>query len=136
MQRVRNILSFTYIQDFQSQILIVSALLATAFAAAPYDANYDYYGEGDDFGKADVTYEGTPVYPPEPKKGYGHAPAYHAKRSAIDDKVPVAYAPAPVNARAPAYKPAPAPTYAPAKRSALYTLPPPPEGGKLPPQPY
>merc|ERR1712029_609683 len=36
---------------------------------------------------ADVTYEGTPVYPPEPKEGYGHAPAY---------------APAP----APAYKPA------------------------------
>merc|ERR1712146_333935 len=34
---------------------------------------------------ADVTYEGTPVYPPEPKEGYGHA-----------------YAPAP----APAYKPA------------------------------
>ncbi len=34
---------------------------------------------------ADVTYEGTPVYPPEPKEGYGHAapaykpaPAYHA----------------------------------------------------------
>ena len=37
---------------------------------------------------ADVTYEGTPVYPPEPKGGYGHAapakyapapaPAYHA----------------------------------------------------------
>merc|ERR1712038_2110530 len=26
---------------------------------------------------ADVTYEGTPVYPPEPKEGYGHAaPAY------------------------------------------------------------
>merc|ERR1712157_142002 len=22
---------------------------------------------------ADVTYEGTPVYPPEPKEGYGHA---------------------------------------------------------------
>merc|ERR1711884_559743 len=39
---------------------------------------------------ADVTYEGTPVYPPEPKEGYGHpAPAYKA-------------APAP----APAYKPA------------------------------
>ena len=41
---------------------------------------------------ADVTYEGTPVYPPEPKEGYGHAPAYKAP--------------------APAYKPAPA--YAPA----------------------
>merc|ERR1712054_700486 len=41
---------------------------------------------------ADVTYEGTPVYPPEPKEGYGHAPAYRAP--------------------APAYKPAPA--YAPA----------------------
>merc|ERR1712095_152092 len=27
---------------------------------------------------ADVTYEGTPVYPPEPKEGYGHAPAYVA----------------------------------------------------------
>merc|ERR1712026_382026 len=34
---------------------------------------------------AEVTYEGTPVYPPEPKEGYGHAapvyapaPAYHA----------------------------------------------------------
>merc|ERR1711936_1136076 len=34
---------------------------------------------------ADVTYEGTPVSPPEPKEGYGHAapaykpaPAYHA----------------------------------------------------------
>ena len=27
---------------------------------------------------ADVTYEGTPVYPPEPKEGYGHAPAYKA----------------------------------------------------------
>merc|ERR1711971_1420769 len=36
---------------------------------------------------ADVTYEGTPVYPPEPAEGYGHAapayapkpaPAYHA----------------------------------------------------------
>merc|ERR1712201_39353 len=41
---------------------------------------------------ADVTYEGTPVYPPEPKEGYGHAaPAYKA---------------------APVYKPAPA--YAPA----------------------
>merc|ERR1712095_115521 len=37
---------------------------------------------------ADVTYEGTPVYPPEPKEGYGHAAP--------------AYAPAP----APAYKPA------------------------------
>merc|ERR1711982_275025 len=43
---------------------------------------------------ADVTYEGTPVYPPEPKEGYGHAaPAY---------KPAPAYAPAP----APAYKPA------------------------------
>merc|ERR1739840_53554 len=39
---------------------------------------------------AEVTYEGTPVYPPEPKEGYGHAPAYKAP----------AYAPAP------AYKPA------------------------------
>merc|ERR1712088_379641 len=28
---------------------------------------------------ADVTYEGTPVYPPEPKEGYGHAPAYAPK---------------------------------------------------------
>merc|ERR1719486_620609 len=38
---------------------------------------------------ADVTYEGTPVYPPEPAEGYGHA-------------APVAaYAPAP-----PVYKPA------------------------------
>merc|ERR1712109_228667 len=37
---------------------------------------------------AEVTYEGTPVYPPEPKEGYGH--------------------PAPV------YKPAPAPVYKPA----------------------
>merc|ERR1712197_142763 len=27
---------------------------------------------------ADVTYEGPPVYPPEPKEGYGHAPAYKA----------------------------------------------------------
>merc|ERR1712062_638902 len=27
---------------------------------------------------ADVTYEGTPVYPPEPKEGYGHAPACKA----------------------------------------------------------
>merc|ERR1712025_1003613 len=29
---------------------------------------------------AEVTYEGTPVYPPEPKEGYGHhpAPAYKA----------------------------------------------------------
>ena len=32
---------------------------------------------------ADVTYEGTPVYPPEPAGGYGHpapkpVPAYHA----------------------------------------------------------
>ena len=30
---------------------------------------------------ADVTYEGTPVYPPEPKGGYGHPapkPGYHA----------------------------------------------------------
>merc|ERR1712027_115672 len=27
---------------------------------------------------ADVTCEGTPVYPPEPKEGYGHAPAYKA----------------------------------------------------------
>merc|ERR1719436_1956793 len=30
---------------------------------------------------ADVTYEGTPVYPPEPAGGYGHPapkPAYHA----------------------------------------------------------
>merc|ERR1712130_669570 len=43
---------------------------------------------------ADVTYEGTPVYPPEPKEGYGHAPAY---------KAPV-----------PAYAPKPAPAYAPA----------------------
>merc|ERR1712165_366857 len=25
---------------------------------------------------AEVTYEGTPVYPPEPKGGYGHPPAY------------------------------------------------------------
>merc|ERR1711923_331734 len=38
---------------------------------------------------ADVTYEGTPVYPPEPKEGYGHAPV-------------------------PAYAPKPAPAYAPA----------------------
>merc|ERR1711912_126397 len=32
---------------------------------------------------ADVTYEGTPVYPPEPKEGYGHpppAPAYKPAR--------------------------------------------------------
>ena len=35
---------------------------------------------------ADVTYEGTPVYPPEPKEGYGYKPA-------------------------PAYKAAPAPAY-------------------------
>merc|ERR1712113_1218337 len=35
---------------------------------------------------AEVTYEGTPVYPPEPKEGYGHA--------------------APAYAPAPAYKPA------------------------------
>merc|ERR1712046_109937 len=53
------------------------------------------YGVADDYSKAnfkktesqdgngfvaDVTYEGTPVYPPEPKEGYGHAyapaPAY------------------------------------------------------------
>ena len=28
---------------------------------------------------AEVTYEGTPVYPPEPKEGYGHAaPVYKA----------------------------------------------------------
>merc|ERR1712080_289109 len=27
---------------------------------------------------AQVTYEGTPVYPPEPKEGYGHAPVYAA----------------------------------------------------------
>merc|ERR1719351_611797 len=27
---------------------------------------------------ADVTYEGTPVYPPEPAEGDGHAPAYKA----------------------------------------------------------
>merc|ERR1712012_1327632 len=27
---------------------------------------------------ADVTYEGPPVYPPEPAEGYGHAPAYVA----------------------------------------------------------
>ena len=41
---------------------------------------------------AEVTYEGTPVYPPEPKEGYGHAaPVYKA---------------APVYAPAPAYKPA------------------------------
>merc|ERR1712038_1969062 len=38
---------------------------------------------------AGVTYEGTPVYPPEPKEGYGHAPV-------------------------PAYAPKPAPAYAPA----------------------
>merc|ERR1711955_169536 len=37
---------------------------------------------------AEVTYEGTPVYPPEPKEGYGHA--------------------APVYKAAPAYAPAPA----------------------------
>merc|ERR1711923_595393 len=38
---------------------------------------------------AEVTYEGTPVYPPEPKEGYGHAaPVYKA---------------APVYAPAPAY---------------------------------
>merc|ERR1711923_374143 len=32
---------------------------------------------------ADVSYEGTPVYPPEPKEGYGHpppAPAYKPAR--------------------------------------------------------
>merc|ERR1712073_32501 len=32
---------------------------------------------------AEVTYEGTPVYPPEPKEGYGHpppAPAYKPAR--------------------------------------------------------
>merc|ERR1712088_911515 len=41
---------------------------------------------------AEVTYEGTPVYPPEPKEGYGHAaPVYKA---------------APAYAPAPAYKPA------------------------------
>merc|ERR1712165_650903 len=41
---------------------------------------------------AEVTYEGTSVYPPEPKEGYGHAaPVYKA---------------APAYAPAPAYKPA------------------------------
>merc|ERR1711981_301631 len=28
---------------------------------------------------AEVSYEGTPVYPPEPAEGYGHAPAYAPK---------------------------------------------------------
>merc|ERR1712178_449867 len=31
---------------------------------------------------ADVTYEGTPVYPPEPKEGYGYHPAPAYKPSA------------------------------------------------------
>ena len=44
---------------------------------------------------AEVSYEGTAVYPPEPKEGYGHA-------------APVRLAPAP------AYAAAPAPAYAPA----------------------
>jgi len=45
---------------------------------------------------ADVSYEGTAVYPPEPKGGYGHHPA-------------PAYKPAPPP---PAYKPAPVPVHA------------------------
>ena len=131
------------------QLVIASALLATAFAAGPpaYGAPAPYapeklppqpyayeYGVADDYSKAnfkktetqdanglvagsfvialpdgriqtttytadhvngfvaDVTYEGTPVYPPEPKEGYGHAAP--------------AYKPAPAYAPAPAYKPA------------------------------
>merc|ERR1712107_818534 len=38
---------------------------------------------------ADVTYEGTPVYPPEPKEGYGHAPAYKAPAPAYHAQAPL-----------------------------------------------
>merc|ERR1712088_1027414 len=91
------------------KLLVSAALLAAviadsppAYAPAPaYHAApeklppqpFAYeYGVADDYNGfiAEVTYEGTPVYPPEPKEGYGHAPAYKAP----------AYAPAP------AYKPA------------------------------
>ena len=121
--------------DSLFQLLLLSALVAAAYAAAPpapYHAPVEKlapqpfayeYGVNDDYSKAnfkktesqdangnvagsfvialpdgriqtttytadhtngfvaDVTYEGTPVYPPEPKGGYGHPapkPGYHA----------------------------------------------------------
>merc|ERR1712077_109206 len=85
------------------KVILASALVATAFAAGPpaYGAPAPYapeklppqpfayeYGVNDDYSKAnfkktetqdvngvvaEVSYEGTPVYPPEPAEGYGHA---------------------------------------------------------------
>jgi hypothetical protein len=51
---------------------------------------------------ADVSYEGTAVYPPEPKEGYGYHPAAKPR-----------YAPHPPPPP-PAYKPVPKPLYVPA----------------------
>ena len=128
-------MSLSLQHDFLFQLLLLSALVAAAYAAAPpapYHAPVEKlapqpfayeYGVNDDYSKAnfkktesqdangnvagsfvialpdgriqtttytadhtngfvaDVTYEGTPVYPPEPAGGYGHPapkPAYHA----------------------------------------------------------
>ena len=49
---------------------------------------------------ADVTYEGTAVYPPEPKEGYGYKPAYNVPKAAYPARV--AY-PAPQAYPQPAY---------------------------------
>ena len=65
-----------------SQLFIASAILATAFAAGPpaYGAPAPYAPEKlppqpykYEYRVADVTYKGTPVYPPEPKEGYRRA---------------------------------------------------------------
>ena len=87
------------------QLLMATTLLATAFAApgapAPYAPEklppqpYKYeYGVDDHYNGfvADVTYEGTPVYPPEPKKGY-HRTGRAYKPAAVPP-----YKPAPVRA--------------------------------------
>merc|ERR1719308_225087 len=60
---------------------------------------------------AEVSYEGTPVYPPEPAEGYGYKPTLVKAAPIVAAPVPVAAAPvyraAPVVA-APVYKAAPA----------------------------
>merc|ERR1711983_712126 len=74
------------------KILIASAILATAFAlpppSIPVDGEPSIYAPEKlppqpyeyDYRVADVTAEGAPVYPPEPKERYRraaiHAPAY------------------------------------------------------------
>merc|ERR1712130_862157 len=81
----------------KSETQDANGVVSGSFVIAPPDGRIQtttYTADHTNGFVADVTYEGTPVYPPEPKEGYGHAPAY---------KAPV-----------PAYAPKPAPAYAPA----------------------